>query len=152
VAEAVSNCTRPDGVTGVANINRGHGRLRYSIVDMSMNGGVGKVTLKNRVLISSDPWVGEALTVTIHANNDAYWVVTNRPGTSTMYAVRVDYGWNAAGGVLPAAFLAATWGGGMRLDLAPLISIKRVRELWWPCSEPCLGLLVSDRRTVQSEF
>jgi hypothetical protein len=105
VAEAVSNCTRPDGVTGVANINRGHGRLRYSIVDMSMNGGVGKVTLKNRVLISSDPWVGEALTVTIHANNDAYWVVTNRPGTSTMYAVRVDYGWNAAGGVLPAANL-----------------------------------------------
>ena len=46
--------------------------LRWSVVDMSLNGGTGDVALKNLELASG---VSEAMTIARHANGTDYWLV-----------------------------------------------------------------------------
>lgn len=49
--------------------------LRYSIVDMSLNGGLGAITTNKNVLIYT-PSI-ESLAVTKHANGQDYWVISH---------------------------------------------------------------------------
>ncbi|WP_421919853.1 gliding motility-associated C-terminal domain-containing protein [Marinifilum sp.] len=50
--------------------------LRYSIVDMSMNGGLGQVTTKNAVLFGNE--VCEKITAVKHANGSDYWILAHQ--------------------------------------------------------------------------
>lgn len=61
--------------------------LRWSLVDMSLNGGLGEVTEKNIAL--SGP-VAEKLTATRHANGQDIWVVVHEWDGSTYAAYRVS--------------------------------------------------------------
>jgi gliding motility-associated-like protein len=67
----------------VDNYNINGNGLRYSIIDMDANGGVGKVILKNHNAVGG----GDAmvvLTATFHRNNRDVWVIT-RKQDSTKY-------------------------------------------------------------------
>lgn len=57
--------------------------LRYSIVDMSLDGGLGAVTLKNIPLLTRP---SEQLTAVRHANGEDIWVVSCKLFTNSFYA------------------------------------------------------------------
>lgn len=57
--------------------------LRYAIVDMSLNGGLGAVTSKNNILFSNSPT--NALTSTVGSNGNSYWIVTANNGNFLSY-------------------------------------------------------------------
>lgn len=65
----------------------GSGVFGYSIVDMSQNGGLGKVVVKNVQLYTNST---EKLCVTKHANGTDYWILTHRLGTSQFYSYRLS--------------------------------------------------------------
>jgi gliding motility-associated-like protein len=65
----------------------GTGIFGYSIVDMSQNGGLGKVVVKNVPLYTNST---EKLCVTKHANGTDYWILTHRLGTSQFYSYRLS--------------------------------------------------------------
>lgn len=60
--------------------------LRYSIVDMSLNGAMGDVTTKNIFLHDT---VTEKLTALQHANGQDYWVLTSEWNTNNILAYLV---------------------------------------------------------------
>jgi hypothetical protein len=60
-----------------------HG-INYSIVDMSLNGGLGDVTIKNNPLVP--PPAGEKLVGVKHCNGNDYWVITH-PFTGNSFNV-----------------------------------------------------------------
>ena len=49
--------------------------INYSIVDMSLNGGLGDVTIKNSNILN---WAFEKITAIKHDNNNSFWVITFR--------------------------------------------------------------------------
>ena len=51
--------------------------LLYSVVDMTGNGGLGKVTQKNEVAIAENPAAGE-LTAIKHSNGIDWWIITQK--------------------------------------------------------------------------
>lgn len=55
------------------------GGLRYSIVDMSLNNGLGDVTVKNVLLADT---MTERLTGVKHANGEDIWIIGHEQGTS----------------------------------------------------------------------
>jgi gliding motility-associated-like protein len=55
----------------------------YSIVDLSQNGGLGKVTEKNHQLLTP---VAEKLTVVKHANNEDYWIIVHKYNSDAFYS------------------------------------------------------------------
>lgn len=57
--------------------------LQYSIVDMSLNGGLGAVTIKNSPLVTR---CSEKVTAVRHCNKKDYWVITQKGGTNAYYA------------------------------------------------------------------
>jgi len=57
--------------------------LRYAIVDMSLNGGLGKVISKNNVLFTNSPT--NALTSTFASDGSSYWIVTANNGNFLSY-------------------------------------------------------------------
>lgn len=57
--------------------------LRYAIVDMSLNGGMGKVISKNNVLFTNSPT--NALTSTFASDGSSYWIVTANNGNFLSY-------------------------------------------------------------------
>lgn len=61
--------------------------FRYSIVDMTLNGGLGAVTLKNIVVYSS---AREKLTSVKHANGTDYWILINAWNDDKIRAFRLD--------------------------------------------------------------
>lgn len=61
--------------------------LRYSEVDMSLQGGLGEVVKKNVLLLED---VSEKVTATLHSNNQDFWLLAHTWGTSTFYAYRID--------------------------------------------------------------
>lgn len=61
--------------------------LRYSIVQMSLNGGTGDVTVKNIPLASL---VTEKITAVKHANGSDYWIITHEWGTNTFFVHLLD--------------------------------------------------------------
>lgn len=66
------------------------GELYYSIVDMTLNGGLGAVQAanKNTALISGQTdYASEAMTAAPKADGSGYWVVTYTPDSSRIVAV-----------------------------------------------------------------
>lgn len=57
--------------------------LRYAIVDMSLNNGLGKVISKNNVLFSNSPT--NALTATFGSGGSSFWIVTANNGNFLSY-------------------------------------------------------------------
>ncbi len=60
--------------------------LQYNIVDLTLDGGLGAVTLKNQVLESP---VAEKLTAVTHANDTDIWVLAHRMGGNEFVAYLV---------------------------------------------------------------
>jgi len=60
--------------------------FRYSVVDMSGNGGLGEVVLKDQLLLSP---VTEKLAAYRHSNEVDYWVVVHEHGTNAFYSYLV---------------------------------------------------------------
>ena len=58
--------------------------LRYSEIDLTLNGGLGDVTAVKNVLLYSP--TSEKLTVVKHDNNIDYWVLSHGFGNNTFYA------------------------------------------------------------------
>ncbi|MFC1734436.1 hypothetical protein ACFL6I_29405, partial [candidate division KSB1 bacterium] len=65
----------------------GSNGFRYSIVDMSQQGGYGDITTKNVLILSP---VAEKLTAVKHANNTDYWVIVHKGTTNAYYAYLVS--------------------------------------------------------------
>ena len=57
--------------------------LNYSIVDMSLQGGLGEVTVLNSLLHAP---IGEKLCATRHSNGTDYWIVAHEYAMSAFYA------------------------------------------------------------------
>ncbi len=53
----------------------GYDVFNYSIVDMDSNAGMGKVTVKNQILLQNQHYATAALTAVRHANNKDWWLV-----------------------------------------------------------------------------
>lgn len=83
--------------TNSANENGG---LRYSIVDMAQNSGVGAVTAKNMLIYESTT---EKITVVKHRNGKDIWLVSHQLGGNGFYAHRIT-----AAGMSPSAVLSNT--------------------------------------------
>ncbi len=66
--------------------NMMQGGFRYSIVDMSLDGGLGAVTSKGTKLLDS---VAESVTAVRHANKSDWWVIIHKLYTSQFYAYLV---------------------------------------------------------------
>lgn len=73
-----------DCVDQVIPLNNG---LRFSIIDMSLNNGLGVVTSKSQHLKTP---VTEKLAAVHHANGDDIWVVAHEFGTNNFYSYLVD--------------------------------------------------------------
>ncbi|TVR81364.1 MAG: T9SS C-terminal target domain-containing protein [Chitinophagaceae bacterium] len=58
------------------------GGLRYSIIDMNLEGGLGDVVQKNVPLAAN---ANEGVTAIRHANGDDYWIVTHINNTDSFY-------------------------------------------------------------------
>ncbi|HYG16077.1 MAG TPA: hypothetical protein VEC12_10015, partial [Bacteroidia bacterium] len=70
--------------------NPGDG-VNYSVVDLSYNGGLGKVTEKNKKLYNGIS--SEKVTCVKNAKNDGYWIITHPVGSSAFYV----YGFTVSG-------------------------------------------------------
>ena len=70
--------------------NTASGGLHYSIVDMTLAGGNGDITLKNVSLLAVN--VDEKLTATYHRNGIDFWVSVHDDGGNTFYAYHVSAG------------------------------------------------------------
>lgn len=57
--------------------------LRYSVVDMTLNAGLGDVTATKNVLIMAN--IGEKITATWHSNGSDIWLATHSTSGSTFY-------------------------------------------------------------------
>jgi hypothetical protein len=61
--------------------------VRYSVVDMSQDGGLGDVVTKNVLML---PHSSEHMTAVMHQNGHDYWVLTHSLGSNLFYAFLVD--------------------------------------------------------------
>lgn len=60
--------------------------LRYAVVDMTLNGGIGAVISKNNVLCDS---AYEKMSCTRHCNGVDWWIVVHKWGTNSFYSFRL---------------------------------------------------------------
>ncbi|GGA79053.1 hypothetical protein GCM10008015_19720 [Flavobacterium palustre] len=67
----------------------GSNGLRYSVVDMNLNGGLGAVTSEKNVLVYTP--TTERFSIVKHANNIDYWIVTHAVGNNTFYSHLLTY-------------------------------------------------------------
>lgn len=67
--------------TGASSSNHD---LRYSEVDMSLDGGLGAVTANKNILMVGS--IGEKVTAVRQANNTDYWIITHGIGNNRFYA------------------------------------------------------------------
>jgi gliding motility-associated-like protein len=66
--------------------NSGTATLRYSVVDLSFNYGLGKITIKNEVILEN---VTEKLTAIKKANSIDYWFITHKRESAEFYTYSV---------------------------------------------------------------
>jgi gliding motility-associated-like protein len=69
----------------VQNINN-YG-VQYSVVDLSMNSGLGKVISKNTLLIQP---TSEKITIVKHSNDTSYWLVTHGALNNNFYSFLIN--------------------------------------------------------------
>jgi hypothetical protein len=82
------NCTQYYIITSDQVGNYGPNRgVNYSIVDMTLNGGLGDVTILNQPLLQP---ATEKLTATLDHDTTGYWLLGHQFGTSDFYAWHVD--------------------------------------------------------------
>lgn len=62
--------------------------LRYSVVDMKLNGGLGNVTSEKNILL--DDMVLEKVTAVQHGTENKYWVITHLWANNEFHAYQVD--------------------------------------------------------------
>lgn len=60
----------------------GNGGLRYSIIDMAQNGGLGGLVTSNNVMLTPST---EKVTVIKHCNNTDYWIIAHKCNSSDYY-------------------------------------------------------------------
>ncbi len=65
-----------------ANYNVSKNGLTYNIVDLAFNNGLGKVTLKNQLLLKP---TDEKIAVTRHCNGKDFWIVTHKAQSTDFY-------------------------------------------------------------------
>jgi len=63
------------------------GGLRFNLVDMTLDNGLGDVIVKDSLIISS---VNESLAGIRHANGTDYWVVVHNTGTTDFYSFHIS--------------------------------------------------------------
>jgi hypothetical protein len=63
--------------------------LRYSIVDMSLNGGLGDVSVKNSFIAAGDT-IAEKATAVRHCNGRDWWIVFHALGNNDYLAWKLD--------------------------------------------------------------
>jgi hypothetical protein len=68
----------------------GSAGLSYSVIDMSLSGGLGEVTSKNNFLHYP---MGEKVTAVQHSNGTDYWILSHEMNSNEYYA----YLFNASG-------------------------------------------------------
>lgn len=98
--------------------------LRYAIVDMSLNGGLGKVISKNNVLFTNSPT--NALTSTFASDGSSYWIVTANNGNFLSYKL-------SAGGLntTPVVSSGANYGGFIKISPnAKKLLTRTYRSVW----------------------
>lgn len=62
--------------------------LRYAIVDMTLDGGLGSVTSKNNILFNNSPT--NALTSTVASNGSSYWILSANNGNFLSYKLNAN--------------------------------------------------------------
>jgi hypothetical protein len=65
------------------------GKLLYTTVDMSLDGGLGAVIAKNKVIIDDTLHSGDLHAVK-HANNEDWWILSCSSRNNTYYRVLID--------------------------------------------------------------
>lgn len=68
--------------------NGSQGGLRYNIIDMNMDGGLGDVVVKGQQLTTR---TDESLTAVQHANGIDYWIVTHKLRTDSFYVYHLNH-------------------------------------------------------------
>ena len=63
-------------------------KFYYSLIDISLNGGLGKVIEKNELIINDILDLGK-LTATKHANGIDWWILLRKYGSSEFYSLRI---------------------------------------------------------------
>ncbi len=107
--------------------------FQYSIVDMSLDGGLGAVTVKNVLLVTPSC---EKVTAVLHCNRKDYWVITHKYNSDAYYAyLATETGVNTTpvishtGSFIPVAYatmagsLKATPNGKKLVAANPIIGI-----------------------------
>ncbi len=64
-------------------------KLYYLIVDKSLNGGLGDVTLKDQIAISNDT-LGENVFAVKHGNGKDWWIIVRKFKSNIFYKILVD--------------------------------------------------------------
>jgi gliding motility-associated-like protein len=60
----------------------GRGGFYYSVVDMSLNGGLGDITSEKNVVVAQNERFAEALAVAPHQNGKDLWILFHTPGNA----------------------------------------------------------------------
>lgn len=66
----------------------GGGGLYYSVINSTLNGGLGAVT--NTKCVSLLPSTGEGFAATWHSNTNDYWVVVSQNSTSVLFSFHIS--------------------------------------------------------------
>lgn len=115
------NLTDQNVVFSTTSFNYG---LRYAIVDMSLNGGLGKVISKNNVLFSDSPT--NALTSTFSSDGNSYWIVTANNGNFLSYKLSAS-GLNTT----PVVSTGANYGSFIKISPnAKKLLTRTYRSVW----------------------
>jgi gliding motility-associated-like protein len=69
--------------------DQGTGDLCYSVVDITLDGGLGDITSANTVLMNN---AGEFLCGIGNCNNTEYWVATHQVGNDSFYTFKISAG------------------------------------------------------------
>lgn len=96
--------------------------LRYAIVDISLNGGLGKVISKNNILFTNSPT--NALTSTFASDGNSYWIVTANNGNFLSYKLSGS-GLNTT----PVVSSGAIYGGFIKISPNAKKLLSRVNSL-----------------------
>ena len=65
-----------------------YGKPQYTVVDMTANNGLGRVTLKNHIYMADTTVCGDNLTAVRHANNKDWWIIVmDQDGGDNFYRV-----------------------------------------------------------------
>lgn len=115
-----------EGVYFVVTTDANHtnGQLRWSEVDMSLNGGLGDVTANKNLALGSPGTAFEALAAIPNADGTGFWVLTTTAGTTDVLAYAFDGDGPVTGTAVNTTLSAANGGlnGFATLNVSPDLS------------------------------